>query len=158
MIKGWGRRVEDILSGSGPDDLGSNPSDSVQTFLERKFDQRNKIFSFTGFLFVKKKCMKATVRRSRIGGEIDAPPSKSYTHRAIAIASLGTRTRSELIAPLFSEDTDAEITFFKEPTEVKVVNLLEYEDEEVSKGLQIEGKRIKLNVKPFEIVTLRLRF
>ena len=56
------------------------------------------------------------------------------------------------------EDTDAEITFFKEPTEVKVVNLLEYEDKEVSKGLQIEGKRIKLNVKPFEIVTLRLRF
>jgi len=38
------------------------------------------------------------------------------------------------------------------------VNLLEYEDEEVSKGLKIEGKRIKLNVKPFEIVTLRLRF
>ena len=56
------------------------------------------------------------------------------------------------------ENTDAEITFFREPAEVKAVNLLEYEDEEVSKGLQIEGKRIKLNVKPFEIVTLRLRF
>jgi len=56
------------------------------------------------------------------------------------------------------EDTDAEITFFREPAEVKVVNLLEYEDEEVSKGLQMEGNRIKLNVKPFEIVTLRLRF
>ena len=113
MIKGWGRRVEDILSGSGPDDLGSNPSDSVQTFLERKFDQRNKVFSFTGFLFVKKMCMRAIVRRSRISGEIDAPPSKSYTHRAIAIASLGARTRSELIAPLISEDTEATINAAK---------------------------------------------
>ena len=55
--------------------------------------------------------MKAIVRRSRISGEIDAPPSKSYTHRAIAIASLGAR--SELIAPLISEDTEATINAAK---------------------------------------------
>jgi len=57
--------------------------------------------------------MRAIVRKSRISGEIDAPPSKSYTHRAIAIASLGVRTRSELIAPLISEDTEATINAAK---------------------------------------------
>lgn len=31
-----GRRVVDILSGSGPDNLGSNPGDSVKTFFEKK--------------------------------------------------------------------------------------------------------------------------
>ncbi len=51
--------------------------------------------------------MKAVVSRSWIGGEIDAPPSKSYTHRAIAVASLGRR--SELLAPLISADTEATV-------------------------------------------------
>ncbi|MEA1957163.1 MAG: hypothetical protein U9N01_02275, partial [Euryarchaeota archaeon] len=36
--------------------------------------------------------MNATVRKSRIKGEITAPPSKSYTHRAIAIASLSQKS------------------------------------------------------------------
>ncbi len=31
-----GRRVVDILSGSGPDNLGSNPSDSVKTFFRKE--------------------------------------------------------------------------------------------------------------------------
>ncbi len=51
--------------------------------------------------------MKATVRRSTIKGEISAPPSKSYTHRAIAIASLAKR--SDIFYPLISGDTKATI-------------------------------------------------
>ncbi|MCK4476370.1 MAG: 3-phosphoshikimate 1-carboxyvinyltransferase, partial [Methanophagales archaeon] len=66
---------------------------------------RKKVFS------KKKKCMNATVRRSRIKGEIIAPPSKSYTHRAIAIASLGEK--SDIFYPLISEDTKATINAAK---------------------------------------------
>ncbi len=55
------------------------------------------------------------------------------------------------------EETDAEITLFKEPKAVKVVNLLEEEDEGVVKELKQEGERIKLKVKPFEIVTLKVK-
>lgn len=52
--------------------------------------------------------MNAIVRRSMLKGEINAPPSKSYTHRAIAIASLGGK--SEVRYPLISEDTKATIS------------------------------------------------
>ncbi len=55
--------------------------------------------------------MKATVRRSKIKGEINAPPSKSYTHRAVAIASLGEK--SDIFYPLISEDTKATINAAK---------------------------------------------
>ncbi|MHC1599959.1 MAG: 3-phosphoshikimate 1-carboxyvinyltransferase [Candidatus Methanospirareceae archaeon] len=51
--------------------------------------------------------MNAAVRRSKIEGEIIAPPSKSYTHRAITIASLAKE--SEIIYPLLSGDTEATI-------------------------------------------------
>ena len=51
--------------------------------------------------------MNATVRRSRIDGEIIAPPSKSYTHRAITIAALAKQ--SEILYPLLSGDTEATI-------------------------------------------------
>jgi 3-phosphoshikimate 1-carboxyvinyltransferase len=51
--------------------------------------------------------MNATVRRSGIEGEIIAPPSKSYTHRAITIASLARK--SEISYPLLSGDTEATI-------------------------------------------------
>ena len=40
---------------------------------------------------------------SALEGVVDAPPSKSYTHRAVAIASLGRRTR--VLNPLVSDDT-----------------------------------------------------
>ena len=52
--------------------------------------------------------MNATVKRSRIEGEIIAPPSKSYTHRAITIASLAKS--SEIFYPLLSGDTEATMT------------------------------------------------
>ncbi len=55
--------------------------------------------------------MNAIVRRSKIKGEIIAPPSKSYTHRAIAIASLGET--SDIFYPLISEDTKATINAAK---------------------------------------------
>ena len=54
------------------------------------------------------------------------------------------------------EETDAEITLFREPKAVKVVNMLEEEDEGVKKELKREGERIELKMKPFEIVTLKV--
>jgi alpha-mannosidase len=56
------------------------------------------------------------------------------------------------------EETDAEITLFREPKTVKVINLLEEEDDGVAKELEKEGKRIKLTMKPFEIVTLKVKY
>ncbi len=49
-----GRRVVDILSGSGPDDLGSNPSDSVPLITTRlhRFPRESFLFSRV-FFFVK---------------------------------------------------------------------------------------------------------
>ena len=104
----------DILSGSGPDNLGSNPSDSVTTFLPSvKTLTKNSFMAFfrEKVFSKKKKCMKAIVRRSSIKGEIIAPSSKSYTHRAIAIASLGEK--SDIFYPLISEDTKATINAAK---------------------------------------------
>ena len=56
------------------------------------------------------------------------------------------------------EKANAEITLFKKPKEMKVVNLLEEEDDEVAKEVKLEGKGIKVTVNPFEIVTLRVHF
>ncbi|MDI6639250.1 MAG: 3-phosphoshikimate 1-carboxyvinyltransferase [Methanocellales archaeon] len=51
--------------------------------------------------------MNVKVRASRIKGDVYAPPSKSYTHRAIAIASLGEK--STIKYPLLSGDTMATV-------------------------------------------------
>ena len=51
--------------------------------------------------------MNVLIDRSEIAGTIPAPPSKSYTHRAIAIASLSVE--SEIAYPLLSADTEATI-------------------------------------------------
>ena len=45
---------------------------------------------------------------SEIGGVVKAPPSKSYSHRAVILASLAKGT-SELYDMLYSEDTLASI-------------------------------------------------
>ncbi|SES68264.1 3-phosphoshikimate 1-carboxyvinyltransferase [Methanococcoides vulcani] len=51
--------------------------------------------------------MKVTVGRSSVHGEVFAPPSKSYTHRAIAIAAL---SRDAIVhRPLLSADTQSTI-------------------------------------------------
>lgn len=48
------------------------------------------------------------IKRSYLEGHIRCPPSKSYTHRAIAISSL-SQGSSKIINPLFSRDTLATI-------------------------------------------------
>ncbi|MFQ6123465.1 MAG: 3-phosphoshikimate 1-carboxyvinyltransferase [Candidatus Heimdallarchaeota archaeon] len=49
----------------------------------------------------------------RLSGEIHAPPSKSYTHRAIIMASLANG-KSEIINPLICRDTNATIAACQE--------------------------------------------
>jgi alpha-mannosidase len=64
---------------------------------------------------------------------------------------------NEVVLRLFEtkgERTRAEIDLFKEPRSVKVINLLEMEEREI----KFKGKRIKLRVKPFEIVSLKIGF
>ncbi len=51
--------------------------------------------------------MKLTIQKSDIKGTVSAPPSKSYTHRAIAIAALSKK--ATVNNPLISEDTKATI-------------------------------------------------
>ena len=51
--------------------------------------------------------MNVQVSQSIIRGKLDAPPSKSYTHRAIIMASLAKNSR--IINPLLSEDTYATV-------------------------------------------------
>ncbi len=51
--------------------------------------------------------MKLTIQKSDIKGTVNAPPSKSYTHRAIAIAALSKK--ATVNNPLLSEDTKATI-------------------------------------------------
>ncbi len=61
------------------------------------------------------------------------------------------------------ETTKAKITLFKAPREVKEVNLLEEEEEKCEeaakrRNLSVNGNEIELEVKPFEIVTLKMWF
>ncbi len=56
------------------------------------------------------------------------------------------------------EKTKGEINLFKEPKQVKLVNLLETEDSKWKKNLERRGKKIKLSVNPFEIITLKIKF
>ncbi|MDK2892870.1 3-phosphoshikimate 1-carboxyvinyltransferase [Methanohalophilus sp.] len=51
--------------------------------------------------------MKVSICRSEVNGEVFAPPSKSYTHRAITIGSLSKECVVE--RPLLSADTEATI-------------------------------------------------
>ena len=51
--------------------------------------------------------MRLTIQQSDVQGSVTAPPSKSYTHRAVAIAALSKRV--EVKNPLISEDTKATI-------------------------------------------------
>ena len=52
--------------------------------------------------------MKCRVKKSKIAGDIECPPNKSYTHRAIFIASLAI-DKSIIKNVLRSEDTNATI-------------------------------------------------
>ena len=55
-------------------------------------------------------------------------------------------------------ETKAEINLFEEPKSVKMVNLLEEEEEKEKREITVKGKKISLLVKPFEIVTLKIKF
>jgi chorismate synthase len=57
--------------------------------------------------------MEMAINPSSIGGVVSAPPSKSYTHRAIICASLAGG-KSTIHNPLLSEDTEATIEACKE--------------------------------------------
>ena len=51
--------------------------------------------------------MIAKIKRSEVWGSVEAPPSKSYTHRAVVIGSLGRYSKIE--RPLLSADTLATV-------------------------------------------------
>jgi alpha-mannosidase len=55
------------------------------------------------------------------------------------------------------KETNACITLFKKPKSAKAVNLMEEYDKEFSKKVRVDGKNIRLTVKPFEIVTLKIK-
>jgi len=52
--------------------------------------------------------MKVTVERSESKGRVQAPPSKSYTHRALVCASLA-EGKSQILSPLDCDDTQATV-------------------------------------------------
>ncbi|MBN2186837.1 MAG: glycoside hydrolase [Dehalococcoidia bacterium] len=52
------------------------------------------------------------------------------------------------------ERTKGELDLFKEPNSVKVVNLLEQEEKEI----KFKGRKIRVQVKPFEVVSLKIGF
>jgi alpha-mannosidase len=75
----------------------------------------------------------------------------------ILVAFKKAEDSDDVILRLFEtkgEKSLAEITLFKEPTSLKMVNLLEKEGEEV----KFRGRKIKLWVKPFEILSLKIGF
>ena len=52
--------------------------------------------------------MNCEVEKSKISGELVCPPNKSYTHRAVFLASLA-KGESIIKNALFSDDTNATI-------------------------------------------------
>jgi 3-phosphoshikimate 1-carboxyvinyltransferase len=56
--------------------------------------------------------VRAIVRRSELDGTIHAPPSKSYTHRAIVCGLLSTGT-TRIRNPLFCDDTEVTLQIAK---------------------------------------------
>ena len=56
--------------------------------------------------------MEAIIKKSEIEGKIIAPPSKSYTHRALICAALA-KGKSRIISPLISDDTEATISVLR---------------------------------------------
>ncbi|MDZ7687846.1 MAG: 3-phosphoshikimate 1-carboxyvinyltransferase [Halobacteriales archaeon] len=51
--------------------------------------------------------MELVVSQSRVSGRVDAPPSKSYTHRGVLAGALADETR--VLNPLMSADTEASV-------------------------------------------------
>jgi alpha-mannosidase len=75
----------------------------------------------------------------------------------ILVALKKAEDTNEVVMRLFEtkgEWTKGEIDLFKEPSSVKIVNLLEDGEEEI----KYWGKQIRLQVEPSEIVSLKIRF
>jgi len=53
--------------------------------------------------------------------------------------------------------TKATLTVFRNPKQVNAVNLLEEKDKEFAKSIILKGNKIKISVKSFEIVTIKIR-
>ena len=56
--------------------------------------------------------MRAIVQRSTVEGSVKAPPSKSYTHRAL-VCGLLSETTTRIQNPLFSDDTEVTLKLSK---------------------------------------------
>jgi alpha-mannosidase len=56
------------------------------------------------------------------------------------------------------EATDVTVNFFKAPKKVEMVNLIEERDKEFARPVSLRGRKARFKIKPFEIVTLRVRF
>lgn len=77
------------------------------------------------------------VKPSRLEGSVVAPPSKSYTHRALAVALLA-RGKSEVLNPLRSSDTEATM---------EAVKTFGGRLDEVEGGLRVKGTGGRLEPK-----------
>ena len=91
----------------------------------------------------------------------DLPPEYSFLklspHNLILSALKKAEDSDAVILRFFEtkgEATEAEVELFKAIKRLTMVDLLEREEQE----LPFEGNRIRLEVKPFEIVTLKLEF
>lgn len=72
-----------------------------------------------------------------------------------------SQNNKEIIVRLYEaagKATRATLSFFKPPLSVQVVNMLEESTDEFDKELSIEDNLIKMDVTPFEIITLKLKF
>jgi alpha-mannosidase len=55
------------------------------------------------------------------------------------------------------KETKTTVSLFRKPKKVKVVNMLEEKDKEFDKKIVVEDYNIELTLKPFEIVTLKVK-
>jgi alpha-mannosidase len=79
----------------------------------------------------------------------------------ILVAFKKAEDSDEVILRFFEtkgERASGEITLFREPTSVKMVNLLEEEMKPDREIKTTRGRKIRLRVKPFEIVSLKIKF
>ncbi len=78
----------------------------------------------------------------------------------ILVAFKKAEDSDEVILRFFEtkgERTTGEITLFREASSVKMANLLE-EEAEPDREIKTRGRKIRLRVKPFEIVSLKIKF
>ena len=89
------------------------------------------------------------------------PPRLSFVElkpeNLILVALKKAEDTNEVVLRFFEtkgEKTSGKVSLFKEPVSAKIVNLLEEGEEEI----ECRGGEIRIEVKPFEIVSLKLKF